>query len=68
MPAGNSGALSYFLPLNSNEQLSVQLVNSSLLQDAAGGFNNVGVQGRMTFSTDATLGVTILGAVRAMRD
>ena len=67
MPAGNSGALSYFLPLNSSEQLSVQLVNNSL-QDATGSFNNAGVQGRMTFSTDATLGVTILGAVRAMRD
>jgi hypothetical protein len=67
MPAGNSGALSYFLPLNSSEQLSVQLVNNSL-QDAAGDFNNVGVQGHMSFSTDATMGVTILGAVRAMRD
>lgn len=67
MPAGNSGVLSYFLPLNSSEQLSVQLINNSL-QDATGSFSNVGVQGRMSFSTDATLGVTILGAVRAMRD
>jgi hypothetical protein len=67
MPAGNSGALSYFLPLNSSERLSVQLVNNSL-QDAISGFNNVGVQGHMSFSTDATMGVTILGDVRAMRD
>lgn len=67
MPAGNSGALSYFLPLNASEQLSVQLVNNSL-QDATGDFNNVGVQGHMSFNTDATMGVTILGAVRAMRD
>ena len=67
MPAGNSGALSYFLPLNSSEQLSVRLINNSL-QDATDSFNNVGVQGSMSFSTDATMGVTILGAVRAMRD
>ena len=68
MPAGDSGALSYFLRLNSSKQLSAQLVRNSLLQDATGSFNNVGVQGRMTFSTDATLGITVLGAVRAMRD
>ncbi|KAF8586613.1 hypothetical protein K439DRAFT_1386873 [Ramaria rubella] len=67
MPAGNSGVLSYFLPVNENQQLSVQLVNGSL-QDAAGDFNNVGAQGHMSFNADATLGVTILGAVRAMRD
>ena len=66
-PAANSGALSCFLPLNSSKQLSVQLVKN-YLQNATGCFNNVGVQGRMTFSTDATLGVTVLGAVRAMRD
>ena len=67
-PAVNSGALSCFLPLNSSKQLSAQLVRNSLLQDATGSFNNVGVQGLMTFSIDATLGVTILGTVLAMRD
>ena len=67
MPAGNSGALSYFLPVDENQQLSMQLVNGSL-QNAIADFNNVGVQGLVSLNTDATLGVTIIGAVRAMRD
>ncbi|KIJ27555.1 hypothetical protein M422DRAFT_271225 [Sphaerobolus stellatus SS14] len=67
MPAGNSGALSYFLPVDETQELSVQLVNGTL-QDAVAPFNNVGVQGKLSFNADASLGVTIIGAVRAMRD
>lgn len=67
MPAGNSGTLAYFLPHNPTQILSVQLVNGTL-QDATGDFNNVGVQGQLSFNADAGLGVTIIGAVRAMRD
>jgi len=67
MPAGNSGTLSYFLPVDETKQLSVELVNGSL-QDAIAPFNNVGVQGKLSFNTNASLGVTIIGAVRAMRD
>jgi hypothetical protein len=67
MPAGNSGTLSYFLPLKNNVTLSVQLLNGTL-SDAVTDFDNVGVQGSLSFSADASLGVTIIGAVRAMRD
>ncbi|KAF8512552.1 hypothetical protein BU17DRAFT_54049 [Hysterangium stoloniferum] len=67
MPAGNSGALSYFLPVEGDKTLSVQLLNGTL-EDAVGDFDNVGVQGGLSFSSDAILGVTIIGAVRAMRD
>lgn len=67
MPAGNSGTLAYFLPSDPVQNLSVQLVDGAL-QDANGNFNNVGVQGQLSFNADASLGVTIIGAVRAMRD
>jgi hypothetical protein len=72
LPAGNSGALTYFLPLNSDNitandtSLSVTLVNGTL-QSTAQEFNNTGVQADLAFSSNATLGVTIIGAVRAMR-
>ncbi|KZT50991.1 hypothetical protein CALCODRAFT_504066 [Calocera cornea HHB12733] len=75
MPAGNSGALMYFLPLNASVSnatgppLDVQLVNSSLpLAHTLETWDNVGVKGQMSFSADAQLGVAIIGAVRAMRD
>lgn len=67
MPAGNSGTLAYFLPSDPTQDFTVQLANGTL-QDAVGDFNNVGVQGHLSFSADASLGVTIIGAVRAMRD
>ncbi|KZP01238.1 hypothetical protein CALVIDRAFT_474889 [Calocera viscosa TUFC12733] len=75
MPAGNSGALLYFLPLNASASnatgspLDVQLVNSTLpLAHTVETWGNVGVKGQMSFSADAQLGVAIIGAVRAMRD
>ncbi|GJJ15110.1 hypothetical protein Clacol_009385 [Clathrus columnatus] len=67
MPAGNSGTLAYFVPSGLGQDFSVQLVNGTL-QDAVANFNNVGVQGHLSFNADASLGVTIIGAVRAMRD
>lgn len=69
LPAGNSGALTYFLPLNnssSNASISVTLQNSSL-ESTTNDFDNVGVQANLTFTGNATLGVTIIGGVRAMR-
>ncbi|TDL17991.1 hypothetical protein BD410DRAFT_793667 [Rickenella mellea] len=71
LPAGNSGVLAYFLPLNgsgaTNSTLNVALQNGSLATTTEL-FNNTGVQADLSFSGNATLGVTILGAVRAMRD
>ncbi|GJE96208.1 hypothetical protein PsYK624_124020 [Phanerochaete sordida] len=70
LPAGNSGALTYFLPLNASDNatsLSVSLVNGTL-RTTNMDFNNTGVEADLTFNANATLGVTIIGAVRAMRD
>lgn len=69
LPAGNSGALAYFLPLDSSEicsSLAVRLVNGSF-QTVTREFNNAGVQADLSIDGNATLGVTIIGAVRAMR-
>ncbi|KAF8161426.1 hypothetical protein B0H34DRAFT_653240 [Crassisporium funariophilum] len=71
LPAGNNGALVYFLPLPSGKgvtaPLSVELVNGTMKSTVAD-FGNKGIQADLRFSADATLGVTIVGAVRALRD
>ena len=73
LPAGNSGALTYFLPANASggangtsTSLGVSLVEGSL-KSATADYFNVGVQADLVFDGNATLGVTIIGAVRAMR-
>ncbi|KAI1797436.1 hypothetical protein LXA43DRAFT_984433 [Ganoderma leucocontextum] len=79
LPAGNTGALVYFLPSGSNattsstagniltNPLGVNLVHGSF-KSATTDYFNVGVQAALVFEANATLGVTIIGAVRAMRD
>ncbi|KAI0073888.1 hypothetical protein K474DRAFT_1648897 [Panus rudis PR-1116 ss-1] len=67
LPAGNSGALTYFLPLNSSETLGINLVNGTFTTTTEE-YNNTGVQADLSLNANATLGVTIIGAVRAMRD
>ncbi|KAI0350022.1 hypothetical protein OH77DRAFT_1431415 [Trametes cingulata] len=84
LPAGNSGALTYFLPKNDSSNtvadsagggsnstttsaLNVTLVEGSFKSTTTDYFN-VGVQADLAFDRNATLGVTIIGAVRAMRD
>ena len=66
LPAGNSGALAYFLA-NGSDTLNVDLVESSL-STTRQAFGMVGIRGTLAFSSNATLGVTILGATRAVRD
>lgn len=79
LPAGNSGALVYFLPKDASADagssggnstspslLSVTLVEGSF-KSATADYFNVGVQADLAFDRNATLGVTIIGAVRAMR-
>lgn len=78
LPAGNSGVLVYFLPLLDNGNikaahtpaatsgLSITLVNGSLTS-TTDAYENVGAQADLAFSGSATLGVTIVGAIRAMR-
>ncbi|KAF7799662.1 hypothetical protein EIP86_010902 [Pleurotus ostreatoroseus] len=70
LPAGNSGALTYFIPSNASSDapaLDVQLINGTF-RSTIHEFDNAGVQADFSFNTNATLGVTIVGSVRAMRD
>jgi hypothetical protein len=71
LPAGNSGGLVYFLPLPGNNSagnstLGISVVNGTF-KSTTDKFNNTGVQVELAFRGNATLGVTIIGAVRAMR-
>ena len=67
LPAGNSGALTYFVPSNNTSGgISVSLQNDTF-KSTTGPYDNVGVQANLNFSGNATLGVTVIGAVRAMR-
>jgi len=70
LPAGNSGGLVYFLPLannaTANAKLGISVVNGTFKSTTAE-FNNTGAEVELTFKGNATLGVTIIGAVRAMR-
>jgi len=70
LPAGNNGALVYFLPstVSSSKEppLNLDLVNGSM-KSITGDNGNRGIQADLNFSANATLGVTIVGAVRALR-
>lgn len=66
LPAGNSGALTYFIPQNNTEQLSVALEDGTF-RSRTDDFDNVGIQANLKFSGNSSIGVTIIGAVRAMR-
>ncbi|KAF9523824.1 hypothetical protein CPB83DRAFT_774834 [Crepidotus variabilis] len=68
LPAGNTGALVYFLPTgNSTSLLEVELVNQTMTS-IVGEDANQGIQADLRFSSNTTFGVTIIGAVRAIRD
>lgn len=67
LPAGNNGALVYFLPRNSSQSLNVQLVNGNLQSTTVDSGESRGIHADLQFSGNATFGVTIIGAVRAMR-
>ncbi|KAI9699616.1 MAG: hypothetical protein M1820_007116 [Bogoriella megaspora] len=80
-PAGNSGAVAYFAPVNGvNGSLSIALQNFTsasqplvpYYQPAPNGSANsnpiVGVTGVITFNSSATLTVPILGSIRTIRD
>lgn len=67
LPAGNSGALTYFIPQNNtDEQLTVTL-EDGMFRSTTDDFDNVGIQANLKFSGNSSIGVTIIGAVRAMR-
>ncbi|KAG9256841.1 glycogen debranching enzyme [Emericellopsis atlantica] len=75
-PAGNSGAAAFFAPQNGvNGSLAIELVNSTTTGNALdpiyepGGDNPiVGVTGRISFNSSATLVLPILGSIRTIRD
>ncbi|KAI0648904.1 hypothetical protein C8Q79DRAFT_903844 [Trametes meyenii] len=67
LPAGNSGAVTYFLPKDETGRLGVTVVEGSV-RSATGDHFSVGVQADLVFDGNATMGTTVIGAVRAMRD
>lgn len=67
LPAGNSGALAYFLPVDpAPADLQFVLVDGTLASTSSA-HNNIGIQADILLNYNASLGATIVGAVRAMR-
>jgi hypothetical protein len=74
-PAGNSGACLFFQPENErNGSLGIKIINSTVGSPLApvyierDSYPSVGVEGVIQFDTAATLSLSILGSVRAIRD
>lgn len=71
LPAGNSGSLVYFIPKNdssgsdnSTSTKALQVTLDGGLKATKGSHNATGVKGKLSFNKNATVGVTIIGAVR----
>jgi hypothetical protein len=74
-PAGNSGACVFFQPENGvNGSLGIKVINSTVGSPLApvfiegDGYPSVGVKGVIHLNTTASLSLSILGSVRAIRD
>ncbi|EST09848.1 hypothetical protein PSEUBRA_000239 [Kalmanozyma brasiliensis GHG001] len=78
LPAGNSGSVAFFLPYTNGTNateggntsasgLTVTLGESGL-KSAYGDNGQAGVTGELLFSQSATLGTTLLGSIRTVRD
>ncbi|SJX60258.1 uncharacterized protein SRS1_11572 [Sporisorium reilianum f. sp. reilianum] len=74
LPAGNSGSVAYFLPYtngsnatSAGQGLTVTLGEAGI-KGAYGDYNQSGVTGELVFSQSATLGTTLLGSIRTVRD
>jgi hypothetical protein len=75
-PAGNSGVILYFQPVNGiNGTLGIQLINSTIgsplgaiYDDSEGGNATVGISAQLEFNSTAVLTVAILGSIRTIRD
>lgn len=74
-PAGNSGAGLFFQPENGvNGSLGIKVINSTVGAPLApvyipgDNYPSVGVKGIIQFNSTATLSISILGSVRAIRD
>lgn len=79
-PEGNTGALTYFIPSSSNASSSnststnstsspLQVgLDSSSLSSVQNASNQTGIAGQLTLNSDVSLGVTLIGSVRTLRD
>ena len=65
-PKGNTGILTYFVPEDGQElDVSTEL---STLGPIQGENNQTGLQGSLRFNKGSTLGVTLIGSIRTVRD
>ena len=65
-PKGNTGILTYFVPEDGQElDVSTEL---STLGPAQGENNQTGLRGNLRFNKGSTLGVTLIGSIRTVRD
>lgn len=76
-PEGNTGFATYFIPTNGEGDASLQVVpdidtlssvtfpSGSIAEDAV---NQTGVTCELGFTSDMTLGVTLIGSIRTVRD
>ncbi|WWD19585.1 hypothetical protein CI109_104046 [Kwoniella shandongensis] len=69
-PSGNTGALVYFVPLNSSNSTSTlgTSLDLSTVTSVSQANNQTGLSGNLSFSGDLQFGVTLIGSVRTLRD
>ncbi|KAJ9106821.1 hypothetical protein QFC19_002949 [Naganishia cerealis] len=75
-PQGNTGFLTYFIPSNSSTSTPLQVVpdiktlTSVTFAEAStkNGTNQTGVACNLSFNDDMSLGVTLIGSIRTVRD
>lgn len=65
-PAGNSGALLYFIP-SSNSSGFTAIIEEASLNSVSAASNQAGVSGVVQLSSEASLGVAIVGGIRASK-
>lgn len=77
LPAGNSGSVAYFLPYSNSSSNATSsgtgqgltvILGEGGLKGAYGDNGQHGVTGELVFSQSATLGTTLLGSIRTVRD
>lgn len=76
-PQGNTGFLTYFIPSNGSTSSPLQVVPDIAtfasvtfpsVPAAQNGTNQTGVQCDLSFNNDMSLGVTLIGSIRTVRD
>ncbi|KAK8853168.1 hypothetical protein IAR55_003869 [Kwoniella newhampshirensis] len=69
-PNGNTGALVYFIPVNSSNSTTAlgTTLDLGTVASVSQANNQTGLSGNLSFSGDLTFGVTLIGSVRTLRD